>query len=121
MHRIESPRNDDSAIEQEIKAKGLTAPRVTPADIEANVACENYFTVGNAVEALGQPIHESHRLQTLCVIVTQSGFCVIGKSACASPENFDEGIGQRIARQDAINQLWPLMGYELKQRLISGI
>lgn len=31
-------------IEQEIQAKGLTAPRVTPADIEANIFSEHYFT-----------------------------------------------------------------------------
>jgi hypothetical protein len=31
-------------IEQEIQAKGLTAPRVTPADVEANIASEHYFT-----------------------------------------------------------------------------
>ena len=34
----------DATIEQEIQAKGLTAPRVTPADIEANIASEHYFT-----------------------------------------------------------------------------
>ena len=28
---------NDETIEQEIQAKGLTAPRVTPADIEANI------------------------------------------------------------------------------------
>ena len=49
MERIESPRTDDSAIEQEIKAKGLTAPRVTPADIEANIASEHYFTAREGV------------------------------------------------------------------------
>jgi len=38
MHNVQSPRADDNAIEQEIVAKGLTAPRVTPADIEANIA-----------------------------------------------------------------------------------
>ena len=29
---------NDQPIEQEIQAKGKTAPRVTPADIEANIA-----------------------------------------------------------------------------------
>lgn len=44
MHNITSPRTDDGGIEQEIIAKGLTAPRVTPADIEGNIASEHYFT-----------------------------------------------------------------------------
>ncbi len=39
----------DTAIEQEIQAKGLTAPRVTPADIEANIASEHYFTAADGV------------------------------------------------------------------------
>mgnify|MGYP000243345281 CR=1 FL=1 len=38
----------DQAIEQEIQAKGLTAPRVTPAGIEANIASEHYFTGADA-------------------------------------------------------------------------
>ena len=37
----------DQAIEQEIQAKGLTAPRVTPAGIEANIASEHYFTAAD--------------------------------------------------------------------------
>lgn len=49
MHNISSPRTDDSGIEQEIKAKGLTAPRVTPADIETNIASEEYFTAAKVI------------------------------------------------------------------------
>lgn len=49
MHHIESPRTDDSAIEQEIKAKGLTAPRITPADIEANIVSAHFFTADEGV------------------------------------------------------------------------
>ena len=40
-----------------------------------------------------------------------------GESACASPENFDAEIGRKIARDNAVQKIWPLMGYELKQRL----
>ena len=39
----------DQTIEQEIKEKGKTAPRITPADIEANIAAEYYFTAEQAV------------------------------------------------------------------------
>lgn len=34
----------DQSIEQEIQAKGLTAPRITPEDIEANITSTFYFT-----------------------------------------------------------------------------
>jgi hypothetical protein len=116
VQRIESPRTDDSAIEQEIKAKGKTAPRVTPADIEANIAGEYYFTADKAMGE-GVPLLPALSLLTFCVLVLRNGFTVTGESACASPENFDADIGRKIARQNAVNKMWPLMGYELKQRL----
>ena len=107
-------------IEQEIQAKGKTAPRVTPADIEANIASEHYFTaadglVGNVDE--DGPIPLSLDLLTFCVLVLRNGFTVIGESACASPENFDAEIGKKIARQNAVAKIWPLMGYALKNDL----
>ena len=118
----------DQAIEQEIQAKGLTAPRVTPADIEANIASEHYFTAADGYRSNpcfdphGQlheplPAPPSLELLTFCVLVLRNGFTVTGLSACASPENFDAEIGRKIAYQNAVNKIWPLMGYELKQRL----
>ena len=94
---------NDQTIEQEIQAKGLTAPRVTPADIEANIAAESYFT---ASEGGGgrQPVHPAHKLLTFCVLVLRNGFTVTGESACASPENFDAELGRKIARQNARGQ-----------------
>lgn len=117
---------NDQQIEQEIQAKGLTAPRVTPADLEANIASEHYFTAGQGVsgevssrdEQPSQFCYESSLdLLTFCVLVLKNGFTVVGESACASPENFDPELGRKIARQNAVNKVWPLMGYELKCRL----
>ena len=115
MHNIQSPRTDDTAIEQEIKAKGLTAPRITPADIEANIAGEYYFT-GDTATA-GSPQMDGLSLLTFCILVLRNGFTVTGESACASPENFDAEIGRKIARENAKQKIWPLMGYELKSKL----
>ena len=223
---------NDQQIEQEIQAKGLTAPRITPADIEANIVSEHYFTAAQATngvsagqiarvahevnraycQALGDdsqpawedapqwqrdsallgvklhtenpnagaqasheswmsqkltegweygptkdpeakrhpcivpfdalpveqqakdylfrgvvhavsstfqraPTHESLGLLTFCVLVLKNGFTVTGESACASPENFDAELGRKIARQKAVEKIWPLMGYALKERL----
>ncbi|MGL4757285.1 MAG: Gp49 family protein [Aeromonadaceae bacterium] len=117
---------NDQQIEQEIQAKGLTAPRVTPADLEANIASEHYFTAGQGVsgevssrdEQPSQFCYESSLdLLTFCVLVLKNGFTVVGESACASPENFDPELGRKIARQNAVDKVWPLMGYELKCRL----
>lgn len=117
---------NDNQIEKEIQDKGLTAPRVTPAGLEANISSEHYFTAGDGfagVAALtvkeGEIISppEPLDLLTFCVLVLKNGFTVTGESACASPENFDAELGRKIARQNAINKVWPLMGYELKCRL----
>jgi len=119
----------DQSIEQEIQAKGKTAPRVTPADIESNIADEHYFTADEGVvgkyanrlasEGLGTyPADLPKRnmqlsLLTFCVLVLRNGFTVTGESACASPENFDAELGRKIA----IQKVWPLMGYELRSKL----
>lgn len=113
-------------IEQEIQAKGKTAPRVTPADIEANILEEHYFTGAEGVEGtkeLGvayEMPHISVSLLTFCVLVLRNGFTVTGESACASPENFDAEIGRKIARQNAVSKVWPLMGYELRSKLAAS-
>ena len=124
-------------IEQEIQAKGLTAPRVTPADIEANIAAEIYSTgLDCAAEAAGDArgvfnrikpdvdltvVNDSLRLLTFCVLVLRNGFTVTGESACASPENFDAEVGRKIARQNAVSRIWPLMGYELRSQLAKPV
>lgn len=113
---------NDQAIEQEIQAKGLTAPRITPADIEANIASEHYFTatealVGQTRGPEWQATPKELDLLTFCVLVLRNGFTVTGESACASPENFDAEIGRKIARSNAVQKFWPLMGYELKINL----
>lgn len=108
MHNITSPRTDDNAIEAEIQAKGLTAPRVTPSDIEANIAHVEYVK------------HIAHGGQVLrwAVITTRNGFAVVGNpSASVSPANDDEEIGQRGAFENSKQELWPLMGYALKASL----
>lgn len=126
-------------IETEIQAKGLTAPRVTPADIEANIASEHYFTAAQGAlspgacenVAGGFPerlltsddsevavlIPDPLKLLTFCVLVLRNGFTVTGESACASPENFDAELGRKIARQNAVTKIWSLMGYELRSKL----
>lgn len=119
---------NDQAIEQEIQAKGKTAPRITPADIQAAIASEHYFTAASAsmngahhiCTDSATSINEQMKkleLLTFCVLVLRNGFTVTGESACASPENFDPVIGQKVARQNAEGKIWMLEGYLLKQRM----
>ena len=115
--------SNDLEIEKEIMEKDLTAPRVTPADIEANIANEYYFTANDGnfgANGDSYTFNPDLSLLTFCVLVLQNGFTVTGESACASPENFDEKLGRIIARQNAVNKIWPLMGYALKQKLSEG-
>lgn len=125
----------DKDIEQKIQEAGLTAPRITPADLEANIASEHYFTAadGYAGEVVvngkldsmpkgedGTPMivpPEPLELLTFCVLVLKNGFTVTGESACASPENFNQEIGREIARKQAVQKIWPLMGYQLRSQL----
>lgn len=121
MNHVISPDTSDGAIEREIQAKGLTAPRVTPADIEANIVATYYFTAMEGVDGARKPLRVGDEvplsLLTFCVLVLHNGFTVTGESACASPENFDAEVGRKIARANAVNKVWPLMGYELRTRL----
>ena len=126
MMHIESPRTGDQAIEAEIKARGADkASRITPADIEANIASEHYFTASEGVWGAASAFDRTEgnagpaalELLTFCVLTLRNGFTVTGESACASPENFNAEIGRKIARQNAVYKIWPLMGYELKTRL----
>ena len=129
----------DQSIEQEIVANGLTAPRITPDDIEANIASEHYFTAGEGVigafaagefdshsgdsvtllrgAASTEVLKPSLNLLTFCVLVLRNGFTVTGEAYCADPAKFNAETGRIEARQNAVQKIWPLMGYELRTKL----
>jgi|TARA_Y100000034_G_scaffold132844_1_gene196818 hypothetical protein len=94
----------EQQIEKEIQEKGLNAPRLTPDLIDSKIAKVDYH------------VFEGSCL-TVCCMTLENGFTVTGESACASPENFDAEIGQKIAFDTARNKVWMLEGYLLKQRL----
>ncbi|MGP0939631.1 Gp49 family protein, partial [Serratia sp. CY74664] len=107
--------------------KGKTAPRVTPDHIENVITSEHYFTgydgrigaLANREDIPAVELDDANqlRLLTFCVLVLENGFTVTGESACASPENFDAEIGRKIARDNAVQKIWMLEGYLLKQRM----
>ncbi|EAM2638427.1 hypothetical protein AB4T27_003343 [Salmonella enterica] len=120
----------DKDIESEIQDKGLTAPRITPQHIESVIISEHYFTAAEGVHGANerlkphespidyyQEAHPAESLLTFCVLVLHNGFTVTGESACASPENFDPEIVRKISRENAVNKIWMLEGYLLKQKL----
>jgi hypothetical protein len=118
-------------IDQYHERVGHTAPRVTLKDLNDNIIGEHYFTaldgrngaiaantfVGREFVREGNPDLIPLGLLTICVLVLRNGFTILGKSAPASPENFDPQKGIDLAREDAVKQIWPLMGYALKEKL----
>lgn len=112
-------------LEQQIKEAGADkAPRVTPDHIKSKVIGTHFFTGldGAAANLTDLATNKNQEVQSLslltfCVLVLENGFTVTGESACASPENFNEEIGRKIAYENAIDKVWLLEGYLLKQNL----
>ena len=95
---------NDNEIEQEIQDKGLTAPRVTQALIDESIVGEEYH------------LFDATQL-TVCMLTLKNGYTVTGESACVSVENFDEELGQKIAKQNAKDKMWALLGFSLAEQL----
>lgn len=98
----------DQSIEDEIQEKGLTAPRVSLADVQENVLDTE----------IHKHVTKSGQVLRWAILTTRCGFAVVGNPSCSvSAENDDEDIGTKVALQNSLSALWPLMGYELRQRL----
>lgn len=93
--------------------------RVTNEQVEAFIVGEYFFTAADGVagSASTQPWHQSMELLTFCVLVLANGYTVHGVSACADPKNFNASIGNRIARDNAKEKIWGLLGFELRSKL----
>lgn len=89
------------------EAEGNVFPRITPEDIDRAIVGEYYHIIPETTV-------------TVCALRLTNGFVVIGESAAASAQNFDESIGRRIARQHAREKIWALEGYLLRQRIHEG-
>ena len=98
---------NEQELESEIRAKELTAPRITPEHIDEQVVRTAYHLFpGTTV--------------TVCCITLRNGFNVVGKSACVSPKNFNSEIGRKVAFDNARNQIWELEGYSLRDWIHSN-
>ena len=101
--------------QQSASVAASPSTRVSLEEIEANILAEYNFLAGSAIKDCVYP--SPLDLMTICIIVCRNGFTVIGKSAPADEANFNAELGAKFAREDAIRQLWPLMGYALRERL----
>lgn len=94
----------EAEIEKEIQAKGLNAPRLNPEHIAAQIVGEAYYVFPGTT-------------LTVCALTLRNGFQVTGESASASPKNFDEELGRKIAKTNARQKIWALEGYLLRSKL----
>ena len=93
------------------------APRVTLADVEASIASEYYFTAREGVAGAGGTAGDALGRLTFCVLALKNGFMATGKSVCVSSANFDPAVGRQIARENALDEIWPVLGYALLDKL----
>lgn len=100
-------RRREQEIEAELIARGYTAPRVTPEEIDAMIITEQFHVpIGTTL--------------TICTLTLDNGFVVIGKAGRASPANYDKGLGERLAYEDARRQVWELAGFRLRDKIAFG-
>lgn len=92
-----------------------TPPTVTPAMLEEFIASTHFINAGDAIT---ENVPESVGCLTLCVVVLKNGFTVTGESACADPAKYNREIGESIARANAVNKIWPLLGFTLRDVLV---
>ena len=83
-------------------------PKVTQQDLEENITHVDFVT----------HVSKTGKVLRWAVITTKNGFAVAGKpSASVSKENDNEATGKEIALNNAKNELWSLMGYELASKI----
>lgn len=78
--------------------------KVTLEQIESKIKGETYLVLPDG-------------RTTLCILNLENGYTIKGLSACVDPAEFDLALGRQYARQDAVNQIWPLEGYLLAEKM----
>ena len=95
---------NEKDIEEMIQETGLKAPRIIPADVDAEIVERQFYIFPGTT-------------LTVCCLTLQNGFTVTGESAAASPSNFVQAIGERAAYDQAREKIWPLLGFRLRDKL----
>ena len=57
------------------------------------------------------------RKMTVALVTMTNGHEIVGKAGCVDPDNYKQEIGEKIALEDAKDQIWPLLGFNLQQKL----
>ena len=94
---------------------------VRPADIEASIEVETYFTAANGAIDAGEPYHDALELLTFCVLVLRNGTKVVGiNHGAIDPAQHSAECGRQKARTQAVDKLRELEGYALHSKLTTA-
>jgi hypothetical protein len=122
------PHLDESIPVTIVGGVEQTAPRVTIEQIEAEIEYEYYFTgadgmFGAAMQLNGtaltpQSDHVMYRT-LFCVLVLKNGMRVEGVNhgSVSAANQYPREKCEQLAREAAIEKLWPMFGFELAQKL----
>ncbi len=125
MNTITLPVRDagPDSLEREIQAKASAAPRVTPADIEAEIAGEFYFTAADGVRGQSEMGTNAATWTgvdkvTFCVLVLANRAKVVGiNHGAIDPARHCPARGREEARKDALSKCRELLGFRLRDKL----
>ena len=100
--------NNEQKVEALIQQEQALAPRVTPEDLDKNIASVEFV----------KHVTNTGKVLRWCILNTVNGFAVTGEpSVSVSVENDRQSVGEEVAYDNARSKLWPLMGYLLTEKL----
>lgn len=82
----------------------VVGPKLTQTDINNTIVSALYTRLGDSTA-------------TVCQLTLRNGFVVEGISHCLDVANFDKEEGEKWAYKQAVDKIWDLEGYLLKERM----
>ncbi len=108
LDKAASNQGTESLAKTEAESQAVYKPgakRVTLAYIESRIASVTHYQ------------GESLEVMTICEVLVDNGYVVLGKSAPLDPTNFDAEYGKKLAYDDCIRQLWPLFAFAERENI----
>lgn len=101
-----------------LSAANAKYPRVGLADMEKMMRNVWYTTLDRCIpERMQTSDVEALRYTTVCIVLMENGYTVVGTSTPAAVENFNPDLGRKFAYDQCLQKLWPIMGYVLRDHL----
>lgn len=92
--------------------------KVTLRDIEDEIAMEYAFSMDQALSFMGAPLVEGLDRVIVVLLVMNNGFKAMGVNyGSVDPANYDQELGYKLARKNALDKIYPVLGYQLMEDL----